>query len=148
MLESLKRKAIQNFAQLIFSRAFRIEFPSLSCCKGQFSIFFKHFRLGLTRKDKIHNLKIRLRTIFRSSSMAEHSAVNRRVVSSSLTCGANFYNSLAAVLGLAAFLFPVIFPFIPFILMFYNNFLHVWLNSLCFNSAQVSFYKRGDYEKH
>jgi hypothetical protein len=27
--------------------------------------------------------------------MAEHSAVNRRVVSSSLTCGANFYNKLA-----------------------------------------------------
>jgi putative endonuclease len=28
--------------------------------------------------------------LFRSSSMAEHPAVNRRVVSSSLTCGANF----------------------------------------------------------
>ena len=44
--------------------------------------------------------------------MAEHSAVNRRVVSSSLTCGANFYNSLAAVIATAAFLFPVIFPVI------------------------------------
>ena len=40
---------------------------------------------------QIFNLKVRPkgRAIFRSSSMAEHSAVNRRVVSSSLTCGAN-----------------------------------------------------------
>ena len=29
--------------------------------------------------------------LFRSSSMAEHPAVNRRVVSSSLTCGANIF---------------------------------------------------------
>ncbi len=36
------------------------------------------------------------RAIFRSSSMAEHSAVNRRVVSSSLTCGANLINKLRA----------------------------------------------------
>ncbi|GEM_PF-6902219 len=35
------------------------------------------------------------RAKFRSSSMAEHSAVNRRVVSSSLTCGANLINNLA-----------------------------------------------------
>ena len=34
--------------------------------------------------------------LFRSSSMAEHSAVNRRVVSSSLTCGANQIHSLQA----------------------------------------------------
>src|ERR1041384_942785 len=30
-------------------------------------------------------------TVFRSSSMAEHSAVNRRVVGSSPTCGANSF---------------------------------------------------------
>ena len=39
------------------------------------------------------------RAIFRSSSMAEHSAVNRRVVSSSLTCGANSIHSLRAPIG-------------------------------------------------
>src|SRR5581483_189797 len=31
------------------------------------------------------------RSVFRSSSMAEHSAVNRRVVGSSPTCGAKFF---------------------------------------------------------
>src|SRR6266571_3828276 len=34
-------------------------------------------------------------TIFRSSSMAEHSAVNRRVVGSSPTCGAKFVRKIA-----------------------------------------------------
>ena len=44
--------------------------------------------------------------------MVSGAAVNRRVVSSSLTCGANLYNNLAAVLRTAALLFPVIFPVI------------------------------------
>ncbi len=35
---------------------------------------------------------------FRSSSMAEHSAVNRRVVSSSLTCGANLIKKETGVI--------------------------------------------------
>src|SRR5690606_33974834 len=37
--------------------------------------------------------------LFRSSSMAEHSAVNRRVVGSSPTCGANIYNNLRELKG-------------------------------------------------
>src|ERR1039457_7688400 len=35
-------------------------------------------------------------TLFRSSSMVEHSAVNRRVVGSSPTCGANLFKHLHA----------------------------------------------------
>jgi hypothetical protein len=45
---------------------------------------------NLTIYTELSNLNVRpnRRNPFRSSSMAEHSAVNRRVVSSSLTCGA------------------------------------------------------------
>jgi hypothetical protein len=52
-----------------------------------------------------------------------YAAVNRRVVSSSLTCGANIYNGLAAVFRLAAFLFPVIFPVMNFLSFFALMFL-------------------------
>ena len=37
--------------------------------------------------------------------MAEHSAVNRRVVSSSLTCGANLINSYGRQVGARIYLF-------------------------------------------
>ncbi len=40
--------------------------------------------------------------------MVSGAAVNRRVVSSSLTCGANLYNNLAAVHWTAVLLFPLI----------------------------------------
>src|SRR5436190_10013077 len=39
-----------------------------------------------------HQIGSNRATVFRSSSMAEHSAVNRRVVGSSPTCGANSHN--------------------------------------------------------
>ena len=42
--------------------------------------------------------------------MAEHSAVNRRVVGSSPTCGANIYNELARQECRAFFIFPLLFP--------------------------------------
>src|SRR5687767_6334488 len=45
---------------------------------------------------------------FRSSSMAEHSAVNRRVVGSSPTCGANFLGK-AAFCGLLCLEAPELF---------------------------------------
>src|SRR3954465_5928194 len=55
-------------------------------------------------------LAVRAGVTIRSSSMAEHSAVNRRVVGSSPTCGVNRINGLAAIGKVAAFHFPVIFP--------------------------------------
>ena len=42
--------------------------------------------------------------------MAEHSAVNRRVVGSSPTCGANIFNEIREATELPVFAFPVIFP--------------------------------------
>ena len=43
------------------------------------------------------SFRARARRLFRSSSMAEHSAVNRRVVGSSPTCGANIILSLVTI---------------------------------------------------
>ncbi|MCU1290043.1 MAG: hypothetical protein JWN60_2272 [Acidobacteria bacterium] len=45
----------------------------------------------------------------RCDSLSFLIAINKKSVHAP-TCGANIYNSLAAVFGLAAFLFPVIFP--------------------------------------
>ncbi len=68
---------------------------------------------NLTTPSEIPNLYVRPTkgdAIFRSSSMAEHSAVNRRVVSSSLTCGANLINKLRVPRKGIRFYFPLRFP--------------------------------------
>ncbi len=51
-----------------------LDAPNLICYKNFFAL--------------AHGLRLCRGRLFRSSSMAEHPAVNRRVVSSSLTCGA------------------------------------------------------------
>ena len=53
-----------------------LDAPNLICYKNFFAL--------------AHGFRLCCGRLFRSSSMAEHPAVNRRVVSSSLTCGANF----------------------------------------------------------
>ncbi len=58
-----------------------LDAPNLICYKNFFA--------------SAHGLRLCWGRLFRSSSMAEHPAVNRRVVSSSLTCGANFIRERA-----------------------------------------------------
>ena len=55
--------------------------------------------------------------------MAEHSAVNRRVVSSSLTCGANKINKLACQQTDRLLYFPKKFPNAELVILFTMLFL-------------------------
>jgi hypothetical protein len=65
----------QGRAQFVdCSRSAFLDAPNLICYKNFFAL--------------AHGLRLCCGRLFRSSSMAEHPAVNRRVVSSSLTCGA------------------------------------------------------------